>query len=56
VIAYAPAELQESTVTIGVSVFTDAFIANYNETARPFAWKKKKVHQRRFKDRRTTQL
>ena len=34
----------------------DAFIAAYNETAAPFAWKKKKVHQRRFKNRRITQL
>ena len=34
----------------------DAFIAAYNETAKPFAWTKKKVHQRRFKNRRITQL
>jgi len=34
----------------------DAFIATYNETATPFAWTKKKVHQRRFKNRRITQL
>lgn len=34
----------------------DAFIANYNETARPFAWKKRRVRQRRFKNRRITQL
>jgi transposase len=34
----------------------DAFIAAYNENAEPFAWKKKKVHQRRFKGRRITQL
>jgi transposase len=34
----------------------DAFIAAYNETATPFAWTKKKVHQRRFKNRRVTQL
>ncbi len=34
----------------------DAFIAHYNETAAPFAWTKKKVHQRRFKNRRITQL
>ena len=34
----------------------DAFIAAYNEDAEPFAWKKKKVHQRRFKGRRITQL
>ena len=34
----------------------DAFIAAYNETAQPFAWKKKKVYQRRFKNRRITQL
>ena len=34
----------------------DAFIAAYNETAEPFAWTKKKVHQRRFKNRRITQL
>jgi hypothetical protein len=34
----------------------DAFIAAYNENAKPFAWKKKKVHQRRFKGQRITQL
>ena len=34
----------------------DAFIAVYNETAEPFVWTKKKVHQRRFKNRRITQL
>jgi len=34
----------------------DAFITAYNETAQPFAWTKKKVHQRRFKNRRVTQL
>ena len=34
----------------------DAFIGAYNETAEPFAWAKKKVHQRRFKNRRITQL
>jgi hypothetical protein len=34
----------------------DAFIAAVNEDAQPFAWKKKKVHQRRFKGRRITQL
>ena len=34
----------------------DAFIAAYNETAEPFAWTKKKVRQRRFKNRRITQL
>jgi hypothetical protein len=32
------------------------FIAAYNENAKPFAWKKNKVHQRRFKGRRITQL
>jgi transposase len=34
----------------------DAFITAYNETAEPFAWTKKKVYQRRFKNRRITQL
>jgi hypothetical protein len=34
----------------------DAFIAAYNQTAEPFAWTKKKVHQQRFKNRRFTQL
>jgi transposase len=34
----------------------DAFIAAYNENAKPFAWKKNKVHQRRLKGRRITQL
>ena len=34
----------------------DAFIGAYNETAEPFAWAKKKVYQRRFKNRRITQL
>jgi uncharacterized protein (DUF1800 family) len=31
----------------------DAFIRAYNSTAQPFAWTKKKVHQRRFKGRRS---
>src|SRR5213594_316753 len=34
----------------------DAFIAAYNETAEPFAWTKKRVYQRRFKNRRITQV
>jgi transposase len=34
----------------------DAFIADYNQTATPFAWTKKKVRWRRFKNRRITQL
>jgi hypothetical protein len=34
----------------------DAFITAYNETAEPFVWTKNKVHQRRFKNRRITQL
>ena len=34
----------------------DAFIAAYNENATPFAWTKKKVYQRRFKNRRITQV
>jgi hypothetical protein len=34
----------------------DAFIAAYNRTAEPFARTKKKVYQRRFKNRRITQL
>jgi len=34
----------------------DAFIKAYNDTATPFAWTKKRVHQRRFKNRRITQL
>jgi transposase len=34
----------------------DAFITDYNDTATPFAWTKKQVHQRRFKNRRITQL
>ena len=34
----------------------DAFIAAYNENAKPFAWKKKRVYQRRFKGRRITKL
>ncbi|HLH95805.1 MAG TPA: IS630 family transposase [Xanthobacteraceae bacterium] len=34
----------------------DAYIAAYNETATPFAWTKKKVYQRRFKNRRITEL
>jgi transposase len=29
----------------------DAFIARYNETARPFAWTKSEVHQKRLKPR-----
>jgi transposase len=34
----------------------DTFIAAYDEMAEPSAWTKKKVHQRRFKNRRITQL
>jgi transposase len=34
----------------------NAFIAVYNETATAFAWTKKRVYQRRFKNRRITQL
>jgi hypothetical protein len=34
----------------------DAFIAVYNENATPFAWTKNKVYQRRFKNRRITQV
>jgi transposase len=34
----------------------DAFIASYNQNARPFSWTKKKVRHRRFKNRRITQL
>jgi hypothetical protein len=34
----------------------DAFIAAYNKAATPFAWTKKKIYQRRFKNRRITRL
>lgn len=34
----------------------DAYITAYNQTAQPFAWTKKKVHQRRFKNRRISQV
>src|SRR5450631_118123 len=34
----------------------DAYIKAYNIRAEPFVWTKKKVRQRRFKDRRITQL
>ena len=34
----------------------DAFIARYNADAAPFVWTKAEVHQRRFKDRRISQL
>src|SRR5271168_419126 len=34
----------------------DAYIKAYNVRAEPFVWTKKKVRQRRFKDRRITQL
>ena len=34
----------------------DAFIEAYNHTAKPFAWTKAKVRQRRFKDRRISDL
>src|SRR6266576_2275630 len=34
----------------------NAFVDACNEKAEPFAWKKKKVHQRRCKNRRITQL
>jgi transposase len=34
----------------------DAFIDSYNENATPFLWTKAQVHQRRFKNRRISQL
>lgn len=34
----------------------DAFIEDYNQNPKPFVWTKAKVHQRRFKDRRVSQL
>jgi transposase len=34
----------------------DAFIAAYNQNAKPFAWTKTKVHQRRVKGRRISEL
>jgi transposase len=34
----------------------DAFIATYNREAVPFSWTKKRVRQRRFKNRRISQL
>jgi len=34
----------------------DAFIASYNQNAAPFVWTKAKVHQRRVKGRRISQL
>jgi len=34
----------------------DAFIDSYNEDATPFVWTKAQVHQRRFKNRRISQL
>lgn len=34
----------------------DAFIEAYNENAKPFVWTKNKVHQRRVKNRRISQL
>jgi hypothetical protein len=39
-----------------VNEHIDASIAAYNTTAQPFAWTKKRVHQRRFKNCRITQL
>jgi hypothetical protein len=34
----------------------DAFIENYNTNAKPFVWTKSKVHQRRVKGRRISEL
>jgi hypothetical protein len=34
----------------------DAFIEAYNDNAKPFVWTKTKVHQRRFKNRRVSEL
>jgi transposase len=34
----------------------DAFIESYNDSAKPFVWTKAKVHQRRFKERRISDL
>lgn len=36
--------------------YIDAHVNAYNDKAGPFAWTKKKVHQRRFKGRCITQL
>ncbi len=35
---------------------SDAFIEAYNQDAKPFAWTKAKVHQRRVKGRRIREL
>ena len=34
----------------------DAFIESYNQNAKPFVWTKANVRQRRFKDRRISEL
>ena len=34
----------------------DAFITVFNDHAEPFVWTKKKIRQRRFKDRRIIQV
>src|SRR5437762_7321933 len=34
----------------------DAFIESYNQNAKPFVWAKAKVHQRRVKGRRISEL
>jgi len=39
-----------------VKAHIDAFIKNYNEDAEPFVWTKSKVHQRRVKGRRLSDL
>ena len=35
----------------GLRAHIEAFIAGYNETARPFVWQKSQVHQKRLKPR-----
>jgi hypothetical protein len=44
------------TTVVELQEHIDAFISTYNQTATPFAWTKKKVYQRRFKNRRITKL
>ena len=34
----------------------DAFITAFNDHSEPFVWTKKKIRQRRFKDRRIIQV
>lgn len=46
-----PCSNKSSPAWISSEQYIDAFIATYNQTARPFAWSKSEVHQKQLKPR-----